>query len=158
MGSGHGGGGGGGGGGFHTGHRHGMRMGGYLPGYALLRDDIEAYGMGGGMGGGNGVGNIDGKIGIWGNQIMGIAIPFIQVLGTATTTSSIKLAENIHRRYLFIQNIDSADDLHVGYDIASTTSMQKIEPGNAYEPIMVPTSAIHIRTDANTAKFVILWG
>lgn len=93
-----------------------------------------------------------------GNKIMGIAIPFSTVLGTATTTSSEKLAENIDRRYLLIQNIDSADDLHIGFDQAATTSMLKIEPGGWYEPIMVPTSGINIRTDSNTAKFVILHG
>lgn len=145
MGMGHGGGSGG-GGAFITGHRNRALMGGMMA-----------------MPGMPGMPNMPGMAAIattnmWGAKIMGIAIPFKTVLGTATTTSGSKLDENINRRYLLIQNIDSSDDLHIGFDGSATTSTLKIEPGNAYEPIMVPTSAIHIRTDSNTAKFVIIHG
>lgn len=94
-----------------------------------------------------------------GNKIMGIAIPFIVIKGSASTSSSLKLAENVNRRYLLIQNVDSgSDDLRVGFDADADGNSLLLEPGGWYEPIMVPTSAIHLEGDGGTATFVIIHG
>ncbi|MGQ0750606.1 MAG: hypothetical protein ACT4PS_08735 [Betaproteobacteria bacterium] len=62
-----------------------------------------------------------------------------------SNTSAVIIAANSARKYLLIQNQDSANDLYIATDggAASTdANCIKLEPGEAYEPLVAPTGEV----------------
>jgi len=75
----------------------------------------------------------------------------------ATTTSKV-LRPFESRTYLFIQNIDTVNDIILGF--GNTPSVQDgltIPPGAAYEPWTIPVNEIYIISSALTVKGFIIY-
>lgn len=71
------------------------------------------------------------------------------------TSSASILAQDIHRKYLLIQNHDDTDSIYINFDVTATTSDLEIPPGGNYEPLIVPTNEIFAIADAAATTFTI---
>lgn len=81
-----------------------------------------------------------------------------EVTGSATTTAADALAAG-SRKFLVIQNTDSANDLHISFGGTATTSSFKLVPNGTFlleKPNFIPNTAVNLRSSSGTAAYVIL--
>lgn len=79
-----------------------------------------------------------------------------QTVVTATTTSTVALAENKERRYLLIQN-NGAVTVYVKFGAAhSGTEGVWIIAGGNYEPFQAPLESIYVKSASSTAAVTII--
>ena len=78
--------------------------------------------------------------------------------GTATTTSTLALAQNTMRKYLIIQNTGS-NIISVKFgSVQSGTEGIWIVGGGSYEPIVAPANSIYMKATSGTSDYTIIQG
>ncbi len=85
---------------------------------------------------------------------------FVNAQETVTNADQQFLAANARRKYLLIQNNDTAGIIYVSFGVAATAvNGVKILPGGSYEPVVPPNTSIHILGSiAANANVVVVEG